>query len=93
MLLLKARSVFMHKRSIRFSILLVILTLFLGFGVSFINPKPVRADALGDFITKLSLGDFIRGLFNGLFGGTAGEGAYITPTPVPSTCEYTSLAD
>ena len=83
----------MHKRSIRFSILLVILTLFLGFGVSFINPKPVRADALGDFITKLSLGDFIRGLFDGLFGGTAGEGAYTTPTPVPSACEYTSLAD
>ncbi len=59
----------MHKRSIRFSILLVIMTLFVGFGVSFVAPKPVRADALGEFVARLSLGDFIRNFFQAILGG------------------------
>lgn len=67
----------MNKRSVRFSVLIIFLTIFLGFGVSFVTPKPVRADALGDFIQRMSLGDFIRGLF-GLppSGGTS-------PSPLP----------
>ncbi len=67
----------MNKRSIRFSVFLLILVMFLGFGVSFVSPKPVKADALGDFISNLTLGDFIRGLF-----GLAPSGGD-SPEPLP----------
>ncbi len=80
----------MHKRSVRFSILLIILTLFVGFGVSFVAPKPARAGALEDFVTRLTLGDFIRSFFEGLFGGTRGaDDPYTTPTPKPPTATPT----
>lgn len=67
----------MKKRSVRFSALVIILVMFLGFGVSFVTPKPVKADALGDFISNLTLGDFIRGLF-----GLAPSGGD-SPEPLP----------
>lgn len=53
----------MRKTSLRVSVVLIILTFFLGLGVSFAAPKIARADTLGDFIQRISLVDFVRGLF------------------------------
>lgn len=65
----------MSNKSFQFSFLVLVLVLFLGF--AFVAPKTVRADALGDFISRMTLGDFIRGLF----GLPPSGGA--SPAPLP----------
>lgn len=74
----------MRNKSFQFSFLVLVLVLFLGF--TFVAPKTVRADALGDFIERLTLGDFIRNLFVGIFGGSAGDPSYPNPD-----CQYENL--
>lgn len=67
-------------------ILVALVTVLLGVGFGFSAPKQARADALGDFIQRITLGDFIRNLF----GLPTRGGALPTPTPANKEPEPTN---